>query len=207
MQSTRAQDDGASRSNEGGPTALSSDIACQRCRAQKVRPEFEKMETSTNCMMQLKCDRQRPSCHRCTKRLVACNYPVPQDRKQVAARRRAARRLQGETTNSPGNDCTILSTSTYESPSVSTGTRREATRAPVDDFTPTTLITDNNPCLSTSCDAILPSRAIGFMLLEVYFERIYNANMLFDKATFFRSYMNGEVPDYLLRAVLALATL
>lgn len=80
-------------------------------------------------------------------------------------------------------------------------------RAPVDDFTPATLITDNNPCLSTIGDASLPSRAIGFMLLEVYFERVYNAHMLFDKATFFRSYMNDEVPRYLLQAVLALATL
>ncbi|KAH4052129.1 hypothetical protein HBI26_135380 [Parastagonospora nodorum] len=156
---------------------------------------LKRTETATNCMAQLKCDRQHPSCHRCTKRLVACNYSAPQDRKQIAARRRAARRLQGETTDLPGNSYTDLSASICESPSVSTGTRREAMRAPVDGFTPATLRTDNNPCFSTSHIARLLSQAIGFMLLEVYFERIYNATLLFDKAAFFCLHINNKVLD------------
>jgi hypothetical protein len=84
---------------------------------------------------------------------------------------------------------------------------REALRAPVDNFTPVRRRSDDHAALPTSYDASLPSKTIGFMLLEVYFERIYNANILFDKAAFFSSYMEDELPEYLLRAVLSLATL
>jgi len=53
----------------------------------------------------------------------------------------------------------------------------------------------------------LPPRAIGLGLLEIYFERIYNAELLFRKATLFQDYLNGSVAPYLLRAIFAMATL
>ena len=68
-------------------------------------------------------------------------------------------------------------------------------------------------CVATSdrqaeahCDS-LPSRAIGLSLLEIYFERIYNAQLLFDKTAFFEGYMEDTIPDFLLKAVFALASL
>ncbi|KAI5457057.1 hypothetical protein BGZ63DRAFT_82703 [Mariannaea sp. PMI_226] len=53
----------------------------------------------------------------------------------------------------------------------------------------------------------LPCRAIGFSLLEIYFERIYNAHLLFDKSSFFEDYLQTKLPDFLLKAVFALASL
>ncbi|KAH5106140.1 hypothetical protein HBH72_061790 [Parastagonospora nodorum] len=58
-------------------------------KAQILHARDLESEPATNSMAQLKCDRQHPSCHRCTNRLVACNYPVPQDHKQIGTRRRA----------------------------------------------------------------------------------------------------------------------
>lgn len=53
----------------------------------------------------------------------------------------------------------------------------------------------------------LPSRAIGLSLLEVYFTRIYNASLLFYKPFLFQSYLDGKLPDILLKAIFALSTL
>ncbi|KAL3957184.1 hypothetical protein ACCO45_007762 [Purpureocillium lilacinum] len=53
----------------------------------------------------------------------------------------------------------------------------------------------------------LPCRAIGLSLLEIYFERIYNAHLLFDKSRFFEDYLQRKLPDFLLKAVFALASL
>jgi hypothetical protein len=180
----------AGSSNLGRPIVRSSNIACQRCRAHK-----------------LKCNKQYPSCSRCTRRLVVCDYPVPQDRKQIAARRRAARLCPSEATNLLEDTHNNFPPSIRDNSSISTGTTSEASRAPIENLAPIRLRLDDTLSLPASCDTDLPSRAIGFMLLEVYFERIYNANILFNKTKFFHSYMNDELPDYLLRAVLALATL
>lgn len=53
----------------------------------------------------------------------------------------------------------------------------------------------------------LPSRTIGLSLLEVYFTRIYNASLLFYKPFLFQNYLNGKLPDVLLKAIFALSTL
>ena len=53
----------------------------------------------------------------------------------------------------------------------------------------------------------LPSRVIGLSLLEVYFTRIYNASLLFYKPFLFQNYLNGKLPDILLKAIFALSTL
>jgi hypothetical protein len=53
----------------------------------------------------------------------------------------------------------------------------------------------------------LPSRAIGLSLLEIYFTRIYNASLLFYKPLLFKNYLDGNLPDVLLKAMFALSTL
>lgn len=53
----------------------------------------------------------------------------------------------------------------------------------------------------------LPPRALGLSLLEIYFERIYNAPLLFHKESLVTMYLQGQLPDYLLRALFALASM
>jgi hypothetical protein len=53
----------------------------------------------------------------------------------------------------------------------------------------------------------LPPRAAGLSLLEVYFDRVYNASLLFFKPVLFQEYVEGKLPDYLLKAIFALASL
>lgn len=53
----------------------------------------------------------------------------------------------------------------------------------------------------------LPPRALGLSLLDIYFTRIYNASVLFFKPILFQQYLDGEIPEVLLKALFALATL
>lgn len=56
-------------------------------------------------------------------------------------------------------------------------------------------------------DPPLPPRAIGLALLEIYFSRVYNASLLFHKRIVFQEYLGGKLPDFLVKAIFALATL
>ncbi|KXJ85249.1 hypothetical protein Micbo1qcDRAFT_210150 [Microdochium bolleyi] len=53
----------------------------------------------------------------------------------------------------------------------------------------------------------LPPRAIGLGLLDIYFERLYNAHLLFRKPPLFAAYLDGRLPPYLLKAIFAVATM
>ncbi|KID86059.1 Fungal transcriptional regulatory protein [Metarhizium guizhouense ARSEF 977] len=53
----------------------------------------------------------------------------------------------------------------------------------------------------------LPPRTVGLCLLEIYFARIYNANLLFYKPLLFQEYLEDQVPTVLLQAIFALASL
>ncbi|KAF2010993.1 hypothetical protein BU24DRAFT_50654 [Aaosphaeria arxii CBS 175.79] len=55
--------------------------------------------------------------------------------------------------------------------------------------------------------ASLPPLAAGLVLLEIYFSRIYNAPLLFVKSALFQDYIEGCVPDVLLKSIFALASL
>jgi hypothetical protein len=48
---------------------------------------------------------------------------------------------------------------------------------------------------------------VGLSLLEIYFDRIYNASLLFCKPLLFQEYLEGTVPDYLLKGIFSLASL
>ncbi|KAL9564067.1 hypothetical protein ACKAV7_011780 [Fusarium commune] len=52
-----------------------------------------------------------------------------------------------------------------------------------------------------------PARAVGLGLLDIYFERVYNAPLLFDRAKLFESYLNDAIPPFLLRALFALSNI
>jgi len=56
-------------------------------------------------------------------------------------------------------------------------------------------------------DAALPPMIFGLSLLEVYFSHVYNASVLFPKAILLQDYIEGKVPEYLLRAIFALSTM
>jgi hypothetical protein len=60
---------------------------------------------------------------------------------------------------------------------------------------------------SGSEDPPLPPRAIGLALLEIYFSRVYNASFLFHKRIVFQEYLTEKLPDFLVKAIFALATL
>ncbi|KAH7002600.1 hypothetical protein EDB80DRAFT_80444 [Ilyonectria destructans] len=53
----------------------------------------------------------------------------------------------------------------------------------------------------------LPPRVAGLLLLEIYFSRVYNAHLLFHKPLLFQEYIEDKLPDYLLKAIFALASL
>lgn len=53
----------------------------------------------------------------------------------------------------------------------------------------------------------LPPRAIGLGLLDIYFERLYNADLIFHRSHVFQNYLDGTIPSFLLRAIFALASL
>jgi hypothetical protein len=43
--------------------------------------------------------------------------------------------------------------------------------------------------------------------MEVFFSRMYNANLLFHKSTLFQRYLEDELPEYLLLSIFAHAAL
>lgn len=59
----------------------------------------------------------------------------------------------------------------------------------------------------SSDDPPLPPRALGLGLLEIYFSRVYNAALLFQKRVVFQEYLKGSLPNILAKAMFALATL
>lgn len=58
-----------------------------------------------------------------------------------------------------------------------------------------------------SSEPPLPPRALGLALLEIYFSRVYNASLLFQKRVVFQDYLKGDLPVVLVKAIFALATL
>lgn len=53
----------------------------------------------------------------------------------------------------------------------------------------------------------LPSTELGLLLLEVYFKRIYNSTLMFDKESILQLYLQGNLPSYLCRAIFAQAAI
>lgn len=51
------------------------------------------------------------------------------------------------------------------------------------------------------------SREVALFLIEIYFERHYQADLLFHKGDFIRSYKSGRISDQVSRAIFAFASL
>lgn len=94
------------------PTMSSSQVACTRCRTQKV-PVTRHASRMMLTEPQLRCDRVQPQCSRCLKFRLLCAYPDPPDRKLIAAQRRPPRRrtdraLQTNVKPRSGNDKVVV---------------------------------------------------------------------------------------------------
>ncbi|KAG7409319.1 hypothetical protein Forpe1208_v011525 [Fusarium oxysporum f. sp. rapae] len=171
-----------------GSDSTLSRTACERCRRQKLR-----------------CSRQRPTCTRCSRFSVTCTYPELADRRRLTARRESVR---AEQTRSVSDAAPV----TPESTELDVGTARSPSVAPrinsfgvVDVGPPRTEHAASNSA-GTNLDD-LPPRAIGLALLDIYFERLYNATLLFNRTQLFESYLDGSLPPYLLRSIFALSSL
>ena len=129
----------------------------------------------------LKCGRELPSCERCRKQSAMCTYPAPPDRKQIAQKTRRAK------------TATTMSTTTASA----AAKRRRTSPEPSIPF----------HCLAHPETAELPPTEVGLLLHEVFYKRVYNANLLFHKTVSFQVYMLKKTPDYLQRAISALAAI
>ncbi|KAF5629787.1 fungal transcriptional regulatory [Fusarium tjaetaba] len=136
---------------------------------------------------------------------VTCAYPELADRRRLAARRESVR---GEQTR-PFSDAapvtpesTELNVAVVRSPSV---TPRIHSVGHVDIEPPRIELAVPGSAGINLDD--LPPRAIGLALLDIYFERLYNATLLFNRTQLFESYLDGSLPPYLLRSIFALSSL
>lgn len=154
-------------------------VACLRCRSQK-----------------LKCGRELPDCRRCVKQKATCSYPSPPDRKRIAAEN--ARRSKASLSDSSDvaqHDETLPGLGHAPSPRLKDKRRRTSPSAQdcSDDQDPATVE--------------LPKTELGLLLLEVYFKRIYNSTLLFNKDALLQLYLQGALPGYLCRAIFAQAAI
>ncbi|KAF5551432.1 fungal transcriptional regulatory [Fusarium napiforme] len=171
-----------------GSDGTLSRTACERCRRQKLR-----------------CSRQRPTCTRCSRFSVTCTYPELADRRRLAARRESVRAEQTRPFSDAAPvtpESTELNVPAVRSPSV---TPRIHSVGHVDIEPPRTELAVPGSA-GTNLDD-LPPRAIGLALLDIYFERLYNATLLFNRPQLFESYLDGSLPPYLLRSIFALSSL
>ncbi|KAF5252862.1 hypothetical protein FANTH_2186 [Fusarium anthophilum] len=134
---------------------------------------------------------------------VACTYPELADRRRLAARRESVRAEHSRPDAGPVTpESTELNVCAVRSPSVTPRTHSVG-------------FVDIGPrrtehAVSGSAGAKfddLPPRAIGLALLDIYFERLYNATLLFNRTQLFESYLDGSIPPYLLRSIFALSSL
>ncbi|KAG5747376.1 hypothetical protein H9Q70_009942 [Fusarium xylarioides] len=170
---------------QGSESSLSR-TACERCRRQKLR-----------------CSRQRPTCTRCSRFSVTCTYPELADRRRLAARRESVRAEQSRPGAAPVTpESTELNAGAARSPSVTPGIHSFGL---VEVGPPRTEHAVSRSA-GTNLDD-LPPRAIGLALLDIYFERLYNATLLFNRTQLFESYLDGSLPPYLLRSIFALSSL
>jgi hypothetical protein len=152
-------------------------VACMRCREQKLR-----------------CDRELLLCERCVKQKASCVYPSLPDRRRIAQRTNRAKASPPPVSAGEAYRLESISLSFASvQPPANKPRLVEKTRdreSPLHDC-------------NWSDAADLPSTEVGLLLLEVYFKRVYIANMLFHMAIAFQLYMQDGIPDCLLRAIFA----
>ncbi|KAF5266282.1 hypothetical protein FOXYS1_2879, partial [Fusarium oxysporum] len=129
----------------------------------------------------------------CERSSNACNYPQLANRKALAARREAFRfERAGQQQSKAYNGCGFSAGSQAVDAIPASGAS--------DDVTQPSAITSHT-------DSSLPPRAVGLGLLDIYFERLYNAPLLFDRSELFESYLDDAFPPFFLRAVFDLSSI
>lgn len=181
-----------------------SSTACRRCRGQKLR-----------------CTREVEGCKRCIKQNVTCVYPPPPDRKLLNQIKRskseAHRDLQTEAHNGALLETQDQDPNVYR-PQTSrlsaSQPRPEHHLSPESRTVYSSLGTHTQSYNGSPLDgdvdapsALLPPRTLGLSLLELYWSRFYKSSLLFYKPQLFSDYMEGRLPDYLLRSLFAVASL
>ncbi|PVH73068.1 hypothetical protein DL98DRAFT_608552 [Cadophora sp. DSE1049] len=174
--------------------------ACSRCRKQKLR-----------------CSRDIPTCKRCRNIAAICEYPQPPDRKLLASKRvqNAKARAQRESESLASSRQGWQKASDGETldlhrprhfgnmgrreSDVSHEVRRELRPGDYRASTP--------PINSVLKRTTLPSPEVAVFLIDVFFSRLYNASLLFHKATFLSEYHANKVPDFVTLSIFALASI
>ncbi|EME88570.1 uncharacterized protein MYCFIDRAFT_85016 [Pseudocercospora fijiensis CIRAD86] len=95
---------------------------------------------------------------------------------------------------------------TYPEPGAQSALRARAERQ-VSRATQTDAIELPSPEASEHNVPELPLQEVGQILLENYFHKIHNANLLFHRTTAFQLYAQNRVPEYLLQAIFAQAAI
>ncbi|KAH7323447.1 hypothetical protein BKA65DRAFT_510823 [Rhexocercosporidium sp. MPI-PUGE-AT-0058] len=169
--------------------------ACSRCRKQKLR-----------------CSRDLPSCKRCRNIASICEYPQPPDRKFLASKRvqSAKARAQRESESSgwqkpPDGEPLGLHRPT---PTSITGRREfDGNHQSKRELRPGDYRASTPPINAVLRRTTLPSPEVAIFLIDIFFSRLYNATLLFHKATFLSDYHANKVPDFVTLSIFALASI
>ncbi|KAH7064329.1 hypothetical protein BKA63DRAFT_525206 [Paraphoma chrysanthemicola] len=177
-------------------------VACLRCRKQKLR-----------------CTREQPECRRCVRTNHACSYPPPPDRKGLAARRNRGRfdSADRHRTTSSDNRLNINQPSQVADPCTNTNGDEHISRNLYDSSAGTPQETAFSSLYATHVNSTRPSvpdciedahvaEEVALFLIEIYFERHYQADLLFHKQSLIDDYLSQRLPGCISLAVFAFAS-
>ncbi|KAK5991691.1 hypothetical protein PT974_07724 [Cladobotryum mycophilum] len=180
--------------------------ACLRCRKQKILP-------------QLKCSREKPICRRCHRIGAECSYPAPPDRRRLAAERAEARskssfgheargplsETPGPSSSGPPDHADTEHLHSHQDNRISSPNTSHEPPSPPILFLETSS-TDDFTSMQPP-DAVQLSQEVAMFLIDVYFDRHYQAHLLFNKKDFTANFLNHKVPKFVLLSVFAFASL
>lgn len=187
---------------------------------------LRKVHLLTSHYAKLKCNRERPECRRCQRINTKCVYPRPPDRKRLALERskvKEQQRQSAESTASPHTTTPLSQTNKQSSPQQNGGSRRSIAgpaAALGAQFRPTTqegLAAQPHYRPLPSCGQLQPNRnvsasvqvskEVALFLIEIYFERHYQAHLLFRKRQLIDEYTTGAACPRAALAIFAFASL
>lgn len=165
-----------------------STTACERCRSQKLRCTKEK----------------NPGCQRCQKQKAICTYPRPPDRKAL----NAIKRSHGGIRKRPGpNETQDVGGASPGFPNQYNPISNIITPDNSSSGVPYERHNSLGSQSSVNESAALPSRGLGLSMLDLYWNRFYKSALIWYKPVLYQDYVEGKLPDYLLRAIFAIATI
>jgi len=124
----------------------------------------------------LRCSKEKPTCKRCQSIPVMCTYPLPPDRRLLATQR--ARNRKPHICREPEDtDFQGRQTSSHVA-GPDSALQETATLSP----------------------------KMALLLIEIYFSRHWNAELMIHKASFIYDYLLNKVPDFLSLSIFALAS-